>query len=359
MSTLAEIFGWTTNLVTNKELPSIFPLPVPQNEFISTDVTTIYSKILTDVLERTHGLKEELVPLLWDNCVKSNKSDGLVTLIAKAMADKADLYLVWESAVGVVRTATTAEQEKIRADYEKSAKSSTGVYLTFKNFRKSDMVKLYSSLEYSTIMALNRTMNVSAAVQLKFAKLREAVGLVDSAKVESQGQEIADALADQRPIMMDAGDSVETTTPDLTAIEKSISFVAAKHAFYLGMPASYITGEQTGGIGSTGEADMRAVERGLKSYYFSVVKPVLEAIFGAKTSYKSQDTRNIQSGIDVLKIFAMVDEEILSLENKTKIINKIFDLPENAKGDPAKKPDPALVPPVAGPNPPPRAVPSA
>ncbi len=84
------------------------------------------------------------------------------------------------------------------------------------------------------------------------------------------------------------------------------------------------------------------------------MKPVLEEIFDVSLEYKSQDTRNIQSGVEVLKIFSLTDDELLSKENKTKILNKIFDLPEDAAGDPAKPPavsvvaavQPGVAPPV-------------
>jgi len=42
-----------------------------------------------------------------------------------------------------------------------------------------------------------------------------------------------------------------------------------------------------------------------------------------------------------VKTFALVDEELISLENKTLIINKLLDLPEDAEGD---GPDPILPP---------------
>jgi hypothetical protein len=343
MSFLSETFGWTDVQLKNEELPEIFPMPIPQSEFLSIDVVTIFSKILTDVLERIHGMTDEQTALMWDNCVKSSKSDGLITMLAKAMSDKADLYLVYEAGIGVIREATSEERNTIQSDYAKAAKSSTGVYVSFKNYKRADMIKLYSALEYSTVAALNKTLNVSAAVQLKFSDLRASVNLIEADTASAQGQALATALLNQRPVMMDAKDSVETAAPDLTATEKAIDFIGAKLAFYLGMPSSYITGEQTGGIGSTGENDMRAVERGLKNYYFSILKPTLEEIFGVKLSYKSQDFRNLTLGLDVLKTFALVDEEFLSKDNKTLIINQAFDLPEDAEGDVVPDPKPVGV----------------
>lgn len=341
MNALQELFGWATRTTGNSELPEIFPMPVPQGEFVKTDVVTIYSKILTDVLERVHGLTDDQIQLMWDNCVKSSKSDGLLTMLAKAMADKGELYIVYDKAIQVIREADSAEKAKIQEDYRKAAKSATGVYISFKEYRRSDMVQLYSALGYFTISALHKSLNISAAVQLKFSDLRGSVSFTDSSKAEAQAELIAQALLNGRPIMLDAKDEVVTATPDLAATEKSIHFIGDKLAFYLGLPSSYITGEQTGGIGSTGENDMRAVERGLKSYYFSILKPALEEIFGVKVKYKSQDFRNITGALELLKTFQLVDEEFLSAENKQKIVNAAFDLPEDAEGDGPAEPSPA------------------
>jgi hypothetical protein len=339
---LSEIFGFANKITGLPELPELFPMPIVQSVFIDTDVITIYSKILTDVLERTHGLTDDQVQLMWDNCVKSSKSDGLITMLAKAMTSKGELYIVYDKAIGVVREATSEEKATIAADYAKAASSSVGVYISFKQYRRSDMIKLYSALEYFTISALNKSLNISAAPQFKFSDLRGSVSLTDSAKAEAQAQKMAEALLAGRPIMMDAKDEVTTATPDLTATEKSIQFIGDKLAFYLGMPSSYITGEQTGGIGSTGENDMRAVERGLKSYYFSIIKPAVEEIFGIKVTYKSQDFRNIAGALEILKTFALTDDTLISAENKLEIVNKAFELPEDAVGDAPPKPDPQL-----------------
>lgn len=331
---LSELFSWGAVTPKDTELPEIFPMPIPRHEFITTDVVTIYSKILTDVLERVHGLSADQTALLWDNCVKSNSSDGLITLLARAMAGKDELYVVFDKVVNVIRLATSQEKAEIQADYLKAATSNVGVYISFKNYRRSDMVKLYSALEYCTIAALNKTLNISSAPQFKFSDLRGSVSITDSSKVVEQAESIAAALMSGRPIMLDAKDSVETGTPDLTATEKSIQFIGDKLAFYLGMPSSYITGEQTGGIGSTGENDARAVERGLKAYYFSILKPALEAIFGVTgLSYKSQDFRNISGALEILKTFQLVGEEFVSTETKQRIVNQAFDLPEDTEGE--------------------------
>jgi hypothetical protein len=337
---LANLFGWNT-VIPNEELPDIFPMPILANEFVKTDIEAIYAKILIDTLERTHGLTDEQTALMWDNCVKSSAADGVVTLLAKAMSDKRDLFLVYERPLNVIRLADLAEQVAIRADYEKVNKSSKGIYISFKNYTRSDMVKLYIGLEYCTVASLYKSMNLSKAVQLKMNDLRGSVSLADAADVKSQAVTLATALAAGKDILLDAKDTIETSVPDLTATKESVSFLAKKLSFYLNMPASYLTGEQTSGIGSTGENDMRAVERGLKAYYFSVVKPVLEALFPeTKLNYKSQDTRQIEGSMEVIKTFALIDDTLISAENKRAIVNRLLDLPEDAEGDPAPRPAP-------------------
>jgi hypothetical protein len=348
MSSISEFFGWARPC-ESEEIPEIFPVSINQVDFVKADVVTIYTKILTDVLERTHGLTDDQVALMWDNCVKSSLADGLVTMLAKAMSDKQDLFLVYDKAVKVLRVATSDERQKIEEDYKKQASSSTGIFISFKNYARSDMVKLYIGLEYCTIAALHKSMNLSKATQLKMSDLRSSVSSIDSSDVKAQAQRIAEALAAGRDVLMDAKDSIVNSVPDLTAVKASIEFLLQKLAFYLGMPSAYLSGEQTGGLGTTGEGDQKAIERGLKGYYFSVLKPVLEALFpGTQVSYKTQDFRQIKEAMDVVKTFALVDDTMISAENKRKILNGLLDLPEDAEGDPAPKP-------LALPAPPPRA----
>jgi hypothetical protein len=324
---LAEWFqAKVTTDSTGTELPEIFPLGFPQNEFVRIDVVNIYTKILTDVLERVHGLEDEHLPLLWDNCLKSSKNDGLITMLAKAMSDKKELFLVYDESVGVIREAVANEQTQIREDYKVKAESDVGVYISFKNYNRSDMVKLYSALEYFTISSLYKNMNLTKAIQFRMGDLRGSVGLSDSAQVIAQAKQVAESLAKGQDVLMDAKDSILTATTDLTSTKASIEFIDAKRSFYLGMPSSYINGEQTGGIGTTGENDTKAVERGLKAYFFSVVKPVLEDIFDVSLSYKSQDFRQVAQALEVIKVFSLVDEELVSLEQKKKIVEGLLDI---------------------------------
>ena len=336
---LGEFFGFGTDDTPSAELPLIFPLEFTKDQFIEIDVINIFQKILTDVIERTQGIKEEQSNLFYDNCIQSEANHGLISLLARAMTYKRNLYLVYNQALGVLRLANPAEQSKITEDYAKMGKSSAGVYISFQHFLKSDLVRLYSALEYITIASLHKSMNLSVAIQLKMSDLRASTSLSDSAQVKAQAKSIAKSLGGGRDVLMDAKDVIENAVPDLTAIKNTIDYLSEKRAFYLGLPKSYLCGEMTEGIGTTGESDTKATERGLKNYYQSIIRPVLKMLFDIEPSYKSQDFRQIDQAINALKTFAITDEEIISLENKTLIINKLLDLPEDAEGD---GPDPVL-----------------
>lgn len=317
---------------TQDELPEIFPLAFKKSDFIEIDVISIFQKILTDVIERVHGLNDEQTELLYDNCIQSEASLGLISHLARAMTYRRNLFLVYDAALPVLRLASTAEAETIRQDYAKTGESSLGIFISFQHYMKADLVRLYSALEYCTLGALNKSMNLSAAIQIKINDLRGSVSLTDSASAQAQALAIAKSLGSGRDIMLDAKDIIENSKPDLTAIKESIEYLNEKRCFYLGMPPSYLQGDMTTGIGTTGEADTKATERGLKNYYASIIKPVLESIFDVELSYKSQDFRQVDQAVNALKIFALTDESLISNENKTLILNKLLDLPEDEVG---------------------------
>lgn len=340
-------FGFLTGSSTNEELPEIFKLGVSKEDFVRVDVMSIYSKILTDVVERTHGLDDEQQFLLWDNCLKSESSAGLITLLAKAMSEKADLFLVIDS--GILREADQKERETIESDYRSQAKSSTGIYISFKKYTRTDMVTLYSGLEFCAVGSLNKTMNLAQSIQFKMNDMRASTSVTSKDDVITQAQTVAKALGKGRDVLLDGKDSIETAAPDMSATKESVGFLNQKRAFYLGMPESYITGEQTGGIGSSGENDTKAVERGLKNYYFSIMKPTLEALFpGVKLTYKSQDFRQMSQAFEAMKTFALVDDELLTADQKKQIIMQLFDFDTDSGSD-DKSPANKKVAPAAAP----------
>lgn len=333
---LASVFGFGTQSDTVDELPSIFPVNFKDQEFIKIDVTNIYSKILTDVVERTHGLTDEQKEMMWDNCLQSENSEGLVTMLVTAMYDKSDLFIVYDKSLKLIRRAKDEEKRQIEADYKAKGESSIGIFVSFKRYDRTDIVRFYSGLEYCTVAALYKKLNLSKAVQIKINDLRSGVALSDSVTAKTQAREIATALSKGLDIYMDGKDMVETAIPDLAATKESLIMLDQKRCFYLGMPQSYVTGELPGGLGDSGEGDARAVERGLKNYFVSIMKPVCDAVFKINTSFKSQDFRQLGSALEALKIFTLTaggedgtaPRPFLSHDEQVDIIRKLLGLDE-------------------------------
>ena len=326
---IASFFGFSSSSVVDNELPDIYRLGLPLGMFVDTDVVSTYQKILTDCIERTQGIPADLMPVLWDNCLQSENSSGLMTLVAKAMTGKQDLFVVYRRDLGVVRLASQGEVTQIKEDYKAKGFSDVGVYISFRDYKRTDMVKIYSEMEYNVLCGLNKVTNLSKTIQFKMDSMRSSVSLSDSAITIAQAMTLASNLRNGKDVLLDGKDMIEVLTPDISTIKEAILFLNSKKCFYYAMPLSYINGEQTGGIGATGEADTKAVERGLKQYYISIVKPILESVLDIQTSFKSNDFRQIQSGLEVLKTFELVSNDYLSSENKKIITSRMFDVSES------------------------------
>jgi hypothetical protein len=309
----------------------LFPFSLQKAEFLTTDIRSTYSMILTDTFERTHGLNDKQSSTLPDSCVKSSAAKGLISHLATAMTDMSDLFLVYDPATDVVRRALPAEEEKIKKDYSKKATSTLGAYISFQDYSRTQRLRIYSELEFCILVALNKSMNLAKAIQLKVNELRATVSLADSAVATDQAKTIAHALGAGQDVLLDAKDMIETATPDISATEKAMAFLDNKKSFILSLPISYISGTQTGGIGSTGEADSRAVERGLKQYFESIVKPVCKELFGEEVEFRSQDFREMGVALEALKTLSLVDDTLIVREEKRQIIARMFQLDPNKK----------------------------
>lgn len=326
--------NWLTSLwnrpvsgSTGASVEEIYSLTHKCNDFMRADIYATYRKILTDTIERTHGIPSDIQKHLWDNCTVSESSFGLITLLVEAMYNKSDLYIVYLKSVDVMRLATPEEKATIKKDYESGkADTSIGAYFSFKHLHTTDMLRLFSELEYCVISGLYKTVNLSKAVQIKISNMRQSVSELDSDIAVEQAEGIADGLRTGRDVLLDAADDITTTTVDVGPIEKSVDFLNSKRAYYLGLPMAYISGIQSGGLNTTGEGDTRAIERGLKTFYYSIIGPALLAIFKVKTTFVSTDFGEMNAALEALKTFELVSDSTLSQEAKQNIIAQMFNL---------------------------------
>lgn len=325
--------------LTDNALSQIYPFGMNCQDFVRTDVKQIYTKILTDCIERTQGIPENIVPSIWDNCLASESKYGLISFLAEAMTDQADLFLVYKNSV--LRKADNAEREQIEKDYKTKAKSSVGTFISFSNYERTTILKILSTMEYDVFDALNKKMNLAKAIQLKMSNLRDSVSNIDADDVIAQARSIAQGLAQGKDVFLDKLDEILSATPEMESTKQAIAFLDAKRAFALNLPLAYLTGDQTPGIGSTGEADTKATERGLKPYYISITRPALVSIYNISPTslkFRSQDFRQISSALETIKTFSLVgpDSNLISLDNQRLIVSTLLDVENDMEGEPVE-----------------------
>lgn len=331
---LADLFKFSIGRNKADGLDEIFPLSIKMSDFVQTYLQTIYTKILTDAYARTTGIPEDSIPVLFDNCLGSETPDGLISLLAKAMASKGDLYLIYNPQTKTLRRADGTEQAAIKDAYKSGKQIKGQVYVSFTNNNKSDMIRFYSEIEFATTAGLYKQSQLSSAIQYKMNELRATVSSIDKAAAESQAKAINESLVSGRNAIMDAKDVIDTTKVDVDPISKALDMIESKLSMYIGMPKSYFTGDQTNGMGDTGNADARAVERGLTAYFFSVAKPVVEALLECKTTFRTQDFSQVMTGLSALQTFDLVGNKYISDENKLAIANALLGVESKLGADP-------------------------
>lgn len=329
MSVFSRVFGTFGIGDLQTAIEELYPFPQTCAEFVELDMVSTFSKILTDTCERVHGLNEEQQSALSDSCLGSEASKGLITLLAEAMTNRKEIAIVYKEKV--IRIATPEELKQIQADYKTQASSKVGILVSFEHYTRSEMLEVFSGMEYAALASLHKTMNLAKATQVKVSGLRKSVGQSEAASAIDQGKAIARALKAGKDVMIDADDVIENAAPDVTPTKEAISFIDAKRGYVLGFPAAYVTGVLSGGIGSTGEADAREVERGLKQYFTSIIRPVCSVLFAVKVTWKTQDFRELAAGVEVAKGMELVSDDLVSLDDKKEIVERALGITHEKK----------------------------
>lgn len=324
---IIDAFKFKTGQATFKQLlPDSWSLSVTKKDFVKRDLENLYNKILTDVIDRTQGITE-VESYFFDNCMGGESNKGLVSLLADAMSSESDLYFVIDRSLEIIRKATNDEQQQIKKDYESKSESSIGFFVSFKDYTKTKMAKIYSELSFNSLASINKQSNLSSAIQFKIAQLRASVSNGDMAAIEQQAVDMAKALSDGKDIALDSQDIIEIPSVDVSATKEAFLFSSEKIALHLGMPLSYIVGARQGqSLNDSGEGDTKSVERGLRNYYRSIIKPILKKVFETDSVYKSQDFRQIQAGLSALQTFSITEEDLLNNSEKRIILESLFDL---------------------------------
>lgn len=324
MNFINELFG---NAPSDCSINEIFPFPISEMTYVKDDVRTILKRIITDTIERSQGISDKALKTLNDKVVGVN-TDGLISILVDAIYNKSEVVIFYDRSIDVLKIADSKQAAKIREDYKKvGGESPDGIILNFKNFDMVNMLKVYSAIEYNSICSLFKVVNLSRALQVKISKMRESVALKDSKKFIEDARAIAIALSKGQGVVVDKEDEITVPQVDFAPTEKALKFCATKKAEITGMPSSYITGLQSDGLSSTGEGDDKAIEKGLRYYFFLIIKPVFKELFGDDLKFRSNNKEAVMASLEALKVFELIDNEsLITLVEKRGVIENLLEL---------------------------------
>lgn len=277
----------------------------------------IFRKIMTDCFDHAADFPKDKISALWDSVVSTQASQGLISVLAQAMTKRSKIYVVFDH--GYVRKATENERKEI--DLDPSGKK--GVCLDFTHFHRAQIVLALAGLVEMLLLSANTSLNVSKSVLLKVAALRENVANANAEDVIKQAKDIAQGLKDGKGALLDGADMVEMPQYDTAPMEAALDVLYGLMSFITGMPRAYISGELTGGLNNSGEADETAIENGLAFYFHSIFNPVCKALLGCNDLvFKTSDWRKLAQVANLLPIVETSDA--IGQETKEKLYKELF-----------------------------------
>ena len=303
------------------DLIAPFCVELKAADFVDFKVITLYAKILRRCYAKSSGLSDEQAANLWDSVDLGDAQHGIINKVSFAMAKKKELILFKDG--GIVREAEQAEEEQIKKDYEERGRSDKGVYLNFKKYAMTDVLRLYMAFIFEIIRGAWVNVNLTKALQLKIADARKTIAASDAADPMQVASNVVNALKDGKSVFLDAGDEVKTTDLQTQAVKDALSLVYGLLAGELGVSTSFICGELTSGMAVTGEADVNANEDGIKDFFNSVFKPIMDKLFGVSLKFKSDNWRRIKEFAQIIPFVETA--EYISEEKKRELLERLFE----------------------------------
>lgn len=315
-------------------LPALWQVDLQASLYTEIQMRSIYSRILSEVLTRAHAVPDTFRHLLRSS-MEGEGQKGLIEHIVGAMCTQAALVLKYEANILVVPE--YGEKQKIIDAWKAGKKPPRTVMLSFAKYDKTPILRQYLHHKYLLLCTQHKALNLSSALQIKIDSLRKDVGLTDSSGPEEQAKKVATALLDGTPALLDAKDMIELLTPDVGPLQVVAEDVHSEISLILGLPISWVAGKQKVGLGDSGDADARAIERGLEPYFWESIHPAFQYLFGTSLKFKSENHQNLDSAVNAAQKLDLMSDDLVSLENKRLIVSRVLDVENDLKGKPREE----------------------
>ena len=314
------------NLIQKDNLSLSFDLSLKEKDFVDYMVSDLYQSILTMCFDKIifpeseKDFKDKIIPSFYDNLSVEGINKGIIKNLAYAIVLNQPVFLVNASAGDdiIVRQGTEEELQKYKKEQGNIKKQ---IQMDFTKYNQSKALRLFYSMIYWIIRATNTNVKISNSVLVKIAKLRELVAKEDAEEVIKQAKEINDAIKKGNSIIADKDDTMERLEINSQATKDALDVVFSLISGLIKMPLSFVNGELTTGLTQTGDSDNLAIERGLKNYYYTILKPCTEKLFETKTRFTSDNTAKLKTLIGILPQLEL--STLLTDEEKRAIIEDL------------------------------------
>lgn len=314
---------WRTRDVLT-DLPSPYMLTVEKTAFLDFKVKWLYEKILKRCYALSSGLDDDKARALFDSVELGDATVGLIGLVARALTDKTELILVNDA--GIVRVAEFNEAEEIKKDYAARGRSEKGVYLNFAKYTLTDILKCYMELIFEILKAERVNVGLAQALQVKINRMRETISTSNADDPMKQAKNIVDALKGGKSVAIDAGDVIQTTDLQTQAVKDALLMVYGMLASDLGVSLSFVCGELTSGLSVSGEANANFDESGIRDFFITVFKPIVEKLFGVSLRFKTDNWRKVREYAQILPYIE--SSALLSDEQKEQLAVELMGVGE-------------------------------
>lgn len=314
---------WRTRDVLT-DLPAPYSLTVEKAAFLNFKVKWLYEKILKRCYALSSGLDDDKARSLFDSVELGDATVGLIGLVAQALTDKTELILVNDA--GIVRVAEFNEAEEIKKDYAARGRSEKGVYLNFAKYTLTDILKCYMELIFEILKAERVNVGLAQAMQVKINRMRETISTSNADDPMKQAKNIVDALKGGKSVAIDAGDVIQTTDLQTQAVKDALLMVYGMLASDLGVSLSFVCGELTSGLSVSGEANANFDESGIRDFFITVFKPIVEKLFGVSLRFKTDNWRKVREYAQILPYIE--SSALLSDEQKAQLAVELMGVGE-------------------------------
>lgn len=315
-------------------LPVVWEMQLRAAVYTEIQLRSIYARILSEVIARSHSIPDEFRSLIRDS-MEGDGQRGLTEHIVTAMANQAQLVLKYEA--GLLHVPEYGDRQTIVNAWKKGEKPNQTLVLSFANYHRTMMLRQYLHHKYLLLCTQHKALNLSSALQIKINDMRKSIGLSDSDPAIEQARQIADALLSGTPALLDAKDTLDLLAPDISALKEVAADLHSEISLILGLPISWVTGAQKVGLGDSGDADARSIERGLEPYFWESVHPAFLHLFKINLKLKSEDYRNIDSAVKAAQALDIMSDDLVSLDNKRVIVSRLLDIENDLEGDPREE----------------------